>query len=189
TVSPAASVESPRAPKAFTNNLVAPSGALDAAGKVWTPAIVASPVPQLAAEAVQQRAARPSDVSMKRADSAAAAQGASPAIAMNIEAAPTFTPYTVRPELLNREEVRLALVRFYPPLQRGAGVEGTTLLWALVDTAGMVKQTRVRTSSGVPSLDQAAQQVAAVMRFSPALNHDARVQVWIQLPVVFKATP
>ena len=39
--------------------------------------------------------------------------------------APTFTPYTIEPEITNKREVAAALRREYPPLLRDAGVGGT----------------------------------------------------------------
>jgi len=106
--------------------------------------------------------------------------------AENVEAAPTFTPYTVKPELKNRDEVARALQRNYPPLLRDAGVGGTVLIWALIDEEGTVMKTQVKQGSGHEALDDAAQKVGAVMRFTPALNRDQKVKVWIQLPIVFK---
>ena len=106
--------------------------------------------------------------------------------AENIEAAPVFTPYTVKPELRNREAVQRALVRNYPPLLRDAGIGGTTLLWMLIDETGTVQKTQVKEKSGHDALDQAAQKVGEVMQFTPALNRDQKVKVWIQLPIVFK---
>jgi protein TonB len=106
--------------------------------------------------------------------------------AENIEAAPTFTPYTVKPELVNREAVGRALVRNYPPLLRDAGIGGTVLTWLLIDEAGTVIKTQVKEGSGHEALDQAALKVADIMKFSPALNRDQKVKVWIQLPIVFK---
>ena len=106
--------------------------------------------------------------------------------AENIEAAPTFTPYTVKPELQNREAVSRALVRNYPPLLRDAGIGGTVLTWLLIDESGTVIRTQVKEGSGHEALDQAALKVADIMKFSPALNRDQKVKVWIQLPIVFK---
>lgn len=108
--------------------------------------------------------------------------------AENVEAAPTFTPYTVAPELKNREEVRRALVRFYPQMLKDAGIGGTTLLWALIDEKGYVMKTQVKKSSGYPQLDEAAMKVADMMQFSPGLNRDQAVKVWVQLPIIFKTT-
>lgn len=107
--------------------------------------------------------------------------------AEDVEAAPTFTPYTVKPELKNRDEVGRTLQRTYPPMLRDAGVGGTVLIWALIDEEGNVMKTQVKQSSGHDALDQAAQKVGQVMKFTPALNRDQKVKVWIQLPIVFKA--
>lgn len=106
--------------------------------------------------------------------------------AESIEAAPTFTPYTVAPVLKNPSEVQRALVRQYPPLLRDAGVTGTTLLWILIDQRGDVLKTVVKKSSGTTQLDAAASEVAKVMRFSPGINHDIKVMVWVAIPLSFR---
>jgi TonB family protein len=100
---------------------------------------------------------------------------------------PVFTPYTVRPELRNRAAVMAALERHYPRLLRDAGVGGTIDMWFLLDEAGEVVETRLKKGSGVEELDEAALQVAETMRFSPALNGDVRVPVWIALPIIFRS--
>ena len=99
---------------------------------------------------------------------------------------PTFTPYEVRPELRNRAEFGRLLERAYPPMLKDAGVGGTTTLWVFINENGEVQDTRVVNSSGYEQLDVAAQQVMQQARFSPALNRDQRVPVWIQLPVTWQ---
>jgi periplasmic protein TonB len=106
--------------------------------------------------------------------------------AADIAAAPHFTPYEVAPKLVNRAEVAQALVQYYPPLLRNAGVGGIVKMWFYIDTEGRVLRTQVFESSGYPNLDSAAKQVAEIMRFSPALNRDQKIPVWVQLPVVFE---
>jgi TonB family protein len=101
------------------------------------------------------------------------------------EARPTFTPFEVRPELRNRSEVASALAEEYPALLRRAGIGGNAMLWLFVDEEGTVKNVRVAQSSGHPQIDDAAERVAYRMRFSPALNRDERVSVWIQVPISF----
>jgi TonB family protein len=105
----------------------------------------------------------------------------------DISRAPTFTPMTVRPELRNQAEVQRALVRNYPPLLRDAGIGGTPVMWFFIDENGRVLRTQLSRSSGYPALDEAAQAVAQIMNFSPALNRDRRVQVWVEIPIVFTA--
>ncbi len=105
--------------------------------------------------------------------------------ATDISAAPTFTPYTVRPDIINRGELMRALEREYPPLLRDAGIGGTTLVWFFIDEEGIVQNVEVNQSSGHTALDQAALTVAPVIRFTPALNRDQRVPVWVSIPITF----
>jgi TonB family protein len=100
---------------------------------------------------------------------------------------PTFTPMTVAPELVNRAEVMTALSENYPPLLRDAGIGGNTTVWFLINEAGVVTRTQLNRSSGYQALDHAALRVAATMRFTPALNRDQRVPVWVSIPIVFQA--
>ena len=103
----------------------------------------------------------------------------------NIGAAPVFTPYTVKPDYTNGAEVRRALEREYPPLLRDAGIGGTTIVWFFIDELGVVQNQQVQMSSGHQALDDAALRVAPVFKFTPALNRDKAVPVWVQLPITF----
>ena len=104
----------------------------------------------------------------------------------NVTDAPVFTPYTVRPDVLNRPEVARALEREYPTILRDAGIGGVVTVWFFIDENGEVQRTQVRESSGHQGLDDAALTVADVFRFSPALNRDKRVPVWISLDIRFQ---
>ena len=103
----------------------------------------------------------------------------------DISAAPVFTPFTVRPDIKNRSEVARAMEREYPPLLRDAGIGGTVTVWFFINEQGVVQQTRVNESSGHKALDDAAIKVADVIQFTPALNRDKQVPVWISLPITF----
>ena len=117
---------------------------------------------------------RPEDLPPPRADAGA-----------GVETGPTFTPFTVAPEVRNRQAVGRALEREYPPLLRDAGVGGTVLMYFFIDDTGVVQEFRVHESSGHNALDQAAMRVADVFEFSAAMNRDQRVPVWIQIPITF----
>jgi TonB family protein len=106
-------------------------------------------------------------------------------VEVDISAAPTFTPYTVRPDIRNRAEVARALEAEYPPLLRDAGIGGTVQIWFLMDENGVVQKTLMNESSGHQALDEAALEVAAGIEFTPALNRDKPVPVWISLPITF----
>jgi TonB family protein len=99
---------------------------------------------------------------------------------------PHFVPYTVKPELLNRDEANRALLKEYPPDLRQKKIGGTILVWLLVDENGRVTKAQVRESSGSVQLDAAALSVSQVMRFSPAKLREQTVAVWITIPIVFK---
>src|SRR5688572_12558639 len=51
---------------------------------------------------------------------------------------PGFTPMTVRPELLNRDEVANTLMREYPAVLRDAGIGGAPVMWLYIGTDGAV---------------------------------------------------
>ncbi len=104
-----------------------------------------------------------------------------------IGAAPVFTPYTVKPDYTNAAEVRRALEREYPPLLRDAGIGGTVKVWFFIDEHGVVQNQVVNESSGHEALDAAALRVAPVFKFTPALNRDRAVPVWVSLPITFRA--
>jgi len=107
-------------------------------------------------------------------------------IATDISAAPTFTPFTVAPQLQNLQDVQRALMREYPSVLRDAGIGGTVTVWFYIDDNGQVQDNRIDSSSGYEALDQAALNVAEVYRFSPALNRENRVAVWVSLPITFQ---
>jgi protein TonB len=71
----------------------------------------------------------------------------------------------------------------YPEFAVQAQVEGTVLLWALVETDGRVGQVRVQRS--VPLLDEAAVAAVRRWRFTPALASEKPVRVWVSIPVRF----
>ena len=99
---------------------------------------------------------------------------------------PSFTPFTVAPTLRNREDVGRALEREYPPLLRDAGVGGKVEVWVRISDKGTVENVQVNQSSGHPALDEAALKVGQVMQFSPAMNRDKQVPVWVSIPITFQ---
>ncbi len=104
----------------------------------------------------------------------------------DLSSAPTFTPFTVAPGIQNRQEVVRAMEREYPPLLRDAGIGGTVRVFFFIDEAGVVQDFRIDQSSGHKALDDAALAVADVYRFSPALNRDKKVPVWVSFPITFQ---
>ncbi len=76
----------------------------------------------------------------------------------------------------------------YPELPLRAGIEGTTVVKALVDTDGSIMEVKILKSSGNDMLDQAALAAAKRARFTPAKQRDRFVRVWISIPVKFHLT-
>jgi len=103
----------------------------------------------------------------------------------DLSAAPTFTPWTVQPDIRNRSEVERGLVREFPLLLWDAGIGGTVDVWFFIDEQGKVQNTVIEKTSGHTALDEAAMRVADIIQFTPALNRDKRVPVWISLPITF----
>lgn len=104
----------------------------------------------------------------------------------DLRSRPTFTPFTVAPSILNRNEVIAAMVAEYPPLLRDAGVGGTVRVYFFINEDGLVEQVRMDQSSGHPAIDDAAMNVAGAYRFSPALYHDEKTPVWVSFPITFQ---
>ncbi|MFO8173606.1 MAG: M56 family metallopeptidase [Longimicrobiales bacterium] len=102
-----------------------------------------------------------------------------------VAAGPVFTPYTVRPDIRNRSEIARVMEESYPPLLRDAGISGTATVWFFLDETGSVQEAQINESSGHQALDAAALRVARDIEFTPALNGDEPVPVWISLPITF----
>lgn len=100
---------------------------------------------------------------------------------------PVFVPVEVMPELLNPDEVQRALENEYPSTLRDAGIGGEVILHILIDENGAAQRVVIAGSSGYDTMDRAAARIAEVMRFSPAVNRNERVPVWIEQGIRFVA--
>lgn len=105
---------------------------------------------------------------------------------VDLSAEPTFTPFTVAPSILNRSEVVRAMQHAYPPWLRDAGIGGTVRVYFFIQADGTVGKIQLDQRSGHDELDQGALAVAAVYRFSPALNRGDAVPVWVSFPITFQ---
>ena len=99
--------------------------------------------------------------------------------------APTYTPYSVAPDLRNRKEAAAAVMREWPPALKNSGIEGVVTVWIFINEEGRVTNAEVSESSGLKQMDEAALRAARAFRFSPALNRDDAVPVWVELPISF----
>lgn len=99
---------------------------------------------------------------------------------------PSFTPFTVAPSILNRQQIITAMTESYPPLLRDAGIGGTVKVYFFIDSDGTVGDVRLDQGSGHPAIDDAALAVASVYRFAPARNQNEAVPVWVSFPITFQ---
>ena len=106
---------------------------------------------------------------------------------VDISKNPVFTPHDVEPRMTNRDEYTRILTQNYPAMLRDAGIGGTVHVWVFIDEQGQVQNVRVTESSGYEQLDNAAVAAMQSATFSPALNREQTVPVWVQFPVTFKS--
>ncbi len=87
-------------------------------------------------------------------------------------------------------EVKPRLIKLpapeYPPIVIQAGIEGTTVVKALVDVGGNIIEVKILKASGNQMLDEAALAAAMRAQFSPAKQRDRLVRVWVSIPFVFR---
>jgi protein TonB len=98
---------------------------------------------------------------------------------------PVFTPFTVRPGVKNRRNAERIVLSHYPRLLKEAGIGGTVEVYVFIDVNGKVQNATVNKSSGNRTLDDAALAAAREITFTPALNRDKTVPVWISIPITF----
>jgi protein TonB len=73
----------------------------------------------------------------------------------------------------------------YPALARRLGEEGKLVLRVFVTPEGRPGQIELKTSSGSPRLDLAAQDAVARWKFVPARRADEAIGAWVLIPIIF----
>jgi periplasmic protein TonB len=73
----------------------------------------------------------------------------------------------------------------YPAQSRRVGEEGKVVLRVLVEPSGRPSQIEVKTQSGSPRLDLAAQEAVWRWKFVPARLGEEAVSAWVIVPIVF----
>lgn len=73
----------------------------------------------------------------------------------------------------------------YPALSRRMGEEGKVVLRVFVEPTGRPGQVEVKTGSGSPRLDQAAQEAVWRWEFVSARRGDDAIGAWVLVPIVF----
>ncbi|WP_423926615.1 TonB family protein [Candidatus Palauibacter sp.] len=99
---------------------------------------------------------------------------------------PTFIPFDTNPVLQNAPEVTATLEAAYPADLKTAGVGGRAELWLYLDASGVVRNQRIKTTSGADALDLAATEVVKTMRFESAMNRGQPTDAWVSQVVTFQ---
>ena len=94
------------------------------------------------------------------------------------------------PSLANRGEVQRVLQRYYPPMQRDAGIAGDAQLQFVINTDGSVDAASVKVvSSTSEAFGEAAKRAVERFRFRPATMMGEPVRVLITIPIRFTVAP
>ena len=99
------------------------------------------------------------------------------------------TAFTALPELLGERELLDSLHSAGVVREvMDAGVEGMVLVHLFVDDVGVVRRTLLARTSGVEELDWLVLAWGCYLPFTPAVNDNAPVPMWITIPVTFYLT-
>ena len=98
-----------------------------------------------------------------------------------------FAVYTTAPRVKDRRHALALVGRHYPALLKDAGIGGTVRVEAFIDTSGRVLDARLVGSSGNVLLDEAALEAVRLFEYTPALNRDTKVSVWIRQLIIFES--
>lgn len=112
-------------------------------------------------------------------------EAVNPPEALSTEEDLKFVPYDQPPEPIGGFQAIQNRV-IYPLDEEELGHEGTVIIQAYIDPEGDVTKAKVLRSSGFEKLDQAGLEAIRQSRFSPAMQKEQAVGVYISIPVVFK---
>jgi len=74
----------------------------------------------------------------------------------------------------------------YPQAALKQGLAGTALLSVYVGLTGQAERVELKSSSGVPELDQAASDAVSQWQFAAAKQGSAAIASWFEIPVRFE---
>ena len=100
------------------------------------------------------------------------------------EFVPVFVPYDEPPAPIGGYRA-IGQHLVYPELGRLAGVQGTVILWVLINKDGTVGDVKVSQSMGMESFDESAIKAVRSVKWKPAKQRDLPVKVWISVPIRF----
>ena len=118
------------------------------------------------------------------------------AITIPVPPAPVAVPQPVVPPVAEVQEVTMTAQTLtavylrnpkpsYPGMSRRLGEQGTVFLRVFITAIGNPTRIELKTSSGYPRLDQAAQDAVQRWKFVPAKRGDQAVDAWVVVPIKF----
>jgi len=107
-----------------------------------------------------------------------------------VQRQPDPAPVTEVPEIMMTPQMLTAAYRSnpkpaYPGASRRLGEQGTVLLRVFVTALGDATRVELKSSSGFPRLDQAAQDAVQRWKFVPARRGEQAVDAWVLVPIKF----
>lgn len=94
---------------------------------------------------------------------------------------PDFVPFEKHPQIVKQ------VIPKYPEIAQRAGVQGTVWVKIWVDKEGKVRKA-VILKSDAEALNEAAIEAAMQHVFTPAMQHNGPVAVWVSMPFKFRLT-
>lgn len=96
-----------------------------------------------------------------------------------------FVPYEVAPVPIGGFSAILKHLE-YPRIAHEAGIEGRVVVQAHIDKKGRVIETIILVGVPGTGMNEAAEKAIKLTRFSPAMQRDKPVAVWLSIPIGFK---
>ncbi len=164
-------------PPSIANSNIAP--AIAVSGAAVKPSIgIPVPVPDTEVDPAQTIATQ-TELSAVTAPSVGADAGGGADIQIEDDGPPPdFVPFEKEPQIVKSAKP------IYPDLAKRAGVEGTVYLKLWVDREGKVRKAVVL-KSDADVLEQPAIDAAMQFVFTPAMQHNGPVSVWVSIPFRF----
>ena len=92
---------------------------------------------------------------------------------------------TELPRILNLDEVRASMLKYYPESEKRAGNQGDVQIMLHIGVDGLVSEADIVYAAS-PAFGEAAQKVAKLMRYSPARNARGPVPAKVGVPIQFR---
>jgi TonB family protein len=101
------------------------------------------------------------------------------------QASKEFVPYDTPPEMINGD-LAIQSNLIYPKEAKESGEQGTVIVQIKIGDDGTPEEAKVLKSFGSKLCDEAALKAVMLTKWTPAMQRDKNVSVWVTLPIEFK---